>query len=426
MTSTVKYLAIVLIMACFSKIAVAQQQHLYGKVQDEKTLCGIPEANISIGGTKSGCTTNQNGEFSFYITTFPVIIIISHLGYETQQVWLDFAPAGFTILMKPVASMLKEVEIKAINEPEIFFKDERYSVLDYEVDRTLVYLLIYRFRLAKSELLCKSLDGDTIARSGTLSFIPTGLFLDCLRHVHILSQDSAYQVYVHNDTLALAYVFDILRFKSIISDCVASTDSGLIFRKESFDHQTVDFYRIDRKSSQKQSFASVSDETKIMMLRKNPADLYLLLMESIPDSNNYMIEWAWVNKILYKPNKSVLYRIGDTISVFNTTDGTIDLYDLNGKFMKGLTMAIQEKNKGNWTKEIYIDHTIHLPYTSFLKNGKLTFYQIDLNTGALTRMLTASHVFPDKPRIHNNYLFYLYDLPGTGDNKQLCRQKTGH
>jgi len=221
-------------------------------------------------------------------------------------------------------------------------------------------------------------------------------------------------------------VFDIHVFKSIISDCVASTDSWLIFRKESFDHQTVDFYRINRKSSQKQSFASARDETKIMMLRKNPADLYFLLMDSIPDCNNYMIEWAWVNKILYKPNMSVLYRIGDTISVFNTTDGTIDLYDLNGKFMKGLTMAVQEKNKGNWTKEIYIDHTIHLPYTSFLKNGKLTFYQIDLNTGELTRTLTASHVFAEKPRIHYNYLFYLYDLPGTGDNKQLFRQKTGH
>jgi hypothetical protein len=416
-------LAIALIMAGFSMAVTAQEHHIYGKVLDEESHSAISEVNISISETKLGCTTNKDGEFSFITISLPVFIVISHLGYETQQLRLDKASGGFTILLKPVTAILKEVEIKAIHKPEIFFKDDQYSVLDYEVDSSLVYLLIFRSRLAKAELLCKSVDGDTVARSGTFTFKPTGLFLDCLGILHVLSKDSAYQVYRKNDNLIIPYAFDIRKFNSTISDCLASTDNWLFFRKESFDHQTVDFYRINRTTSQRQAFASSRDEANIKMLRKNSLDLYFLLLDTIPDGNANLTEWSWVKKILYKPNASVLHRLGDTISVFNTTNGNVDIYDLNAKLLTSMAFPVKEKNKGDWTKEIYVDRMVHKPYTSFLENGKLTFYQIDLHTGELTRTLTASHVFPGKPRIHGNFIYYLYDLPGTGDNKYLFRQK---
>lgn len=426
MTSITKQLIIFLILTCCSTITVAQKQHFYGQIQDKVTHAGISDANISITGTKSGCTTDKDGEFSFYHDAFPVIIVVSHLGYETQQIRLDQPTSGLTILLKPVASMLQEVEIKAKNKPEIYYKDDQYSVLDYEVDSGLVYLLIYKFRLAKSQLLCKSMKGDTVACSGTLPFKPTGLFLDCLGCMHILSRDSAYQIYLKQDSLILSYVFDIKRFNSTLSDCVASTDEWLIFRKESFGCQVVDFYSINRKTSQKQYFASSRDETNISMLRKNPAEYYFLSLDTLPDGNENLIQYAWVKKILYKPNASVLHKIGDTICVFNTTNGNIDLYDSGGNFISGLTITFREKDEGDWTKEIYIDQFAHVPYTSFLKNGKLTFYQIDLYTGELKYTLTTEHIFPGKARIHDNALFYLYDLPGVGDNKHLFSQLTSN
>jgi len=423
MTLLGKRIAILLILAGFSLIAVAQKQHFHGQVLDKVTHTGIPNVNISVAGTKLGCTTNQNGEFSFYTHDLPVNIIVSHLGFETRRIRLDNAEAGVTILLEPAASMLQEVEIKAVIKPELFFKDDKYSILDYEVDSSLVYLLIYRFRLAKSELLCKSLDGDTVARSGTFSFKPTGLFLDCLGSLHVLSQDSVYQVSLQKDTLILPYVFDIQKFYSTLFDCAASTDEWLIFRKESSDHLTVDFYRIHRKTSQKEYLASVRDEAKMQMLRRNPSDYYFLQLDTIPDGNRNMAEWAWVKKILYKPNSSVLYKIGDTLTVFNTTNGSLDLYDLNGWFNSGLTIPIQQTGAGDWTKEIYFDDIAHVPYTSFLKNGKFTLYRIDLNTGELKVMLSALHAFPFKPKVHQNFLLYLYDIPGTGDNQHLFRQK---
>jgi len=284
-------------------------------------------------------------------------------------------------------------------------------------------LLIYRFRLAKAELICKSDQGDTIARSGNLIFKPIGLFPDCLGYLHVLSADSSYQVFLKKDTIIFPYKADIIKFRSTMSNCVTSSEDWLIFREESFDHQTVNFYRIHRKSGQKQYFATVRDEAKIKMLRKNPLDRYLLAMDTIPGSQAEMVEWLWVNEILYKPNASILKKIGDTLAIFNTTDGSLDIYDVDGVFLEHLKIGIPEKNAGDWTKEIYFDQITHKPYISLVRNGKINLYAIDLSTGELNFILTTAHIFPQKINVHHDYLFYLYDLPGTGDNKHLFRQR---
>jgi len=416
---------IVLIMAGFSTISVAQKPFIKGTVQDGISYHAIPNANITFPGTRHGCATGLDGEFSLAPDTLPTYMIISHVGYETRRIWLENAPVygGLNILLKPSVKLLPELEIKSKSEPIPFFKDDQYSVLDYEVDNTLVYLLIYRFRMAKSQLICKADNGDTIATSGTLSFIPTGLFADCLGYLHVLSSDSSYQVYLNKDMLIFPFAADMRKFKSTLSECITSTDDWLFFREESIDHQTVEFYRINRKSKQRQYFASSSDIEKIKMLRNNPIDYQYLLSERIPDGNENLVEWVWVHKILYKPNASVLKLIGDTVVMFNTTDGTLDLYDLDGRFISGLTMPVQHKSGEKWTREIYYDELTHEPYTSFMKNGKLSLYRIGFNSGELFYVLTTSHIFPQKIRVHNNFLFYLYDLPGLGDNKHLFRQK---
>jgi len=147
------------------------------------------------------------------------------------------------------------------------------------------------------------------------------------------------------------------------------------------------------------------------------------MMDTIPGDAGQAAEWHWVKKILYKNNKSTLHRIDDFICVFNTADYTLSLYTLTGEFSSKLKMPIEKIDDGKWTSEIYIDNVENKAYTSFRKGELYTIYRIDLNTGELKRKLTTDHEFPQKIRIHNNFLFYLYTIPGKGDNKHLYRQK---
>ena len=426
---------VIVIMFCFNTASTAQNKRFLfsGKVLDRVTYQPVSGVNLTVAGSRRGCSTNQSGAFSMTVYTRPVFINVSHIGYESQKIWLDSATNTITLLLNPVRQELQEVEIKAINKPLPFFKDNKYSVLDYEVDSNLVYLLIYRFRLNKSELLCKSLEGDTISRSGIIPFKPSGLFLDCLHNLHVLTEDSSYQVVRKKDSIFLCYPSDIKLFRTFLSDCVTSTDSMLFFRKESPDQLSVEFYQVNRNSKEKQLLAAMGDEAKLKMLRENPEEYQYLIMREPP--KNGMTEdgdilignvaaWQWLKKIVYKANTSSLHRIDDVLGVFNTTKYTLDLYTMNGLFFSKLKMPIRDITEGRWTTEIYVDNIDHKAYTSFLtKGGNFTLYQINLNTGDLKRELSAEQSFPQKIRVHRHFLFYLYDIPGEGDNKYLFRQK---
>jgi hypothetical protein len=414
---------ILLAVVCSIPGVYAQKYHISGKVIDQGSLAGIAYVNISILSTRQGCTTNSAGEFMLKTDTLPVNLIISHLNYQTRRIWIESESFPLTILLEPVATMLSEVEIKAKNEPVPYFKDEKYSVLDYEVYDDLVFLLIYKFRLQKSELICKTVFGDTLARSATLDFKPARLFLDCLGCLHVLSADSAYQVFLVKDSMKLAYAYSLQKFNSTMANCVASTEDRLFFREESRDHLTVDFYDLERKTSKKHYLATVSDQEMLTVLYNNPVDHYFLLLDTIPDGNKNMEQWAWVHMIMYKPNASILRKLGDTLALFNTTDGSVDLYSLDGMYLQGLSIPITGSADGDWTKEIYTDDFTLTPYTTFRKNGRLTIYRIDLASGELSQVLKTSHLYPEKLRFQHDHLFYLYDVPGEGDNKHLFRQK---
>jgi len=418
------WLAALALTCTFSGIAQKKLYYFYGTVTDRVTQAPITSANISFSGTRLGSSSNKSGEFSFFIDTIPVYMTISHLGYETQRLWLDNTSPSFRIQLLPRTQVLKEVEIKAVNEPRIFFKDQQYAVLDYEVDSNLIYLLIYRFRLSQSELICLTGTGDTIARSEMLSCKPSGLFHDCLGYLHVLTADSAYQVFREETHLSLVYPTAMERFKNTLFDCVASTPDLLFFRKISRDGMGVEFYSLNKKTSVRQTISQLNDEAKSKMLRRNPDDYGMLLRERIPEGREAFEQWVWVKKILYKPNASALHRIDNLLCIFNTADYTLELYTLGGEFTSKLKMNIPEiRNEGQWTREIYVDQIDNKAYTSFLKNGKLTLLRINLQNGELKRVLTSTHAYPESIRVHYGYLYYLYDIPGNSDNKHVFRQK---
>jgi hypothetical protein len=401
----------------------AQKYPVEGKIQDKITFMPLSNVNISFTGSRMGCITDAEGLFSIDLDTLPVNMIISHVGYKTMRIWLTKPAGPFNILLEPSVTMLSEVEITGKNEPRIFFKDEKYAVLDYEIDNNLVYLLIFRFHIARSSLLCLTLAGDTIATSSVLPFKPIELFHDCLGYIHVLSQDSAYQVYFNSDTLELFYASDIKKFNETVLRCAASTDERMFFREESWDKLTVRFFHVHRQTKQMAYMASSSDKEKLKILYKNPMDLYLFMSDTLPCSIGDIVEYVYIRKILYKPNASVMHRIGDTLCVFNTIDGSLELYDLEGRYISRQLMPLAEIGESSWTKEIYIDPVAKRSYTSSLKNGTLTLYRIDITSGSLSRVLSTSHAFPENLKVYNDHLYYLYDVPGEGDNKHLFKQK---
>jgi len=64
-----------LILLSLGSAVYAQKPIISGIVQDKVTLTGIPGANIIIAGTKLGCSTGPEGEFTIQTDTLRLCVL---------------------------------------------------------------------------------------------------------------------------------------------------------------------------------------------------------------------------------------------------------------------------------------------------------------------------------------------------------------
>jgi hypothetical protein len=403
----------------------AQRKHYfyYGKIFDLETHKVLPNVNFTFERRVTGTNSDEKGEFSFYIDTIPAIMIVSSIGYETRRILLDRTSFELAIYLQPSVQNLPEVVIKGKTDAEPFFRQQHYSVYDFDILNDTVFMLVYRNYLTQSELLCMSLTGDTLAKSGKLSFAPRRIFLDCIGFMHVISADSAYQLFVENGEIRLIYPVSLRKFNSVLGNCVLSSHDKLFIRKSTQDGLGLDFYGIDRKTFQRQMLISIADSEKVKMIRRNPDDAILLRQKKAPDSRTDFVNWSYVHKILYRPLSSEICLIGDFISIFNNSDGTIEFYKPDGGFSSKMQIRLDEVKDLKWGKIILPDNVSKKIYTLFGKSGFIYLYRVNMNTGQVVRQLQVEQPYPQKMKVYKGFLYYLYSMPEETETRILYRQK---
>src|SRR5436189_3275559 len=98
---------VVLLIAFLSVISFAQAQNSFtvsGKIQDTETDETIAGVNIVVKGTVQGTISDVDGKFN--LTTkihLPATLVISFLGYKTQEISVTETDQSFNIQLVPGA-----------------------------------------------------------------------------------------------------------------------------------------------------------------------------------------------------------------------------------------------------------------------------------------------------------------------------------
>lgn len=103
---------LMLILFCLSisiHLATAQQMQVSGVVTDENQL-GLPGANVVIKGTTVGTVTDIDGKFSIQVPSSNSILVISYLGYLSQEVTVG-GRSDFQIQLAVDIDQLEEVVV---------------------------------------------------------------------------------------------------------------------------------------------------------------------------------------------------------------------------------------------------------------------------------------------------------------------------
>src|SRR5690606_28655875 len=112
------YLALCLLVSVFSMSATAQKVTITGNVQNASTSAQVPAVSITIKGTSLGTFTDQNGNFSISVDNLPVVLVISSIGYELQEVTVTDASQPVNVSFVPSSSLGEEVVVSASRVPE--------------------------------------------------------------------------------------------------------------------------------------------------------------------------------------------------------------------------------------------------------------------------------------------------------------------
>ena len=415
------YLICVFVFAFIA--ANAQDSYkLSGVVSNEK---GMPIENVSVyeNGTLLRNVTDVEGRFIFETDSEEPLLSFSHVSYELEAVQLHLATLEKTddnvyhvrILLRRKTVLLPEVSVKT-NVPVLAYENKEIWVVDYVVNQTGIILLSNR--LKENVVLHLNWNQDTLAKQRVAKKFDS-FYIDAFNHIHLLSKDSAYQLYCDNETIHLLYGTTSYDFHAMLPPVALATDSVLVLKFYQTANQELNYLLINRNTSEVSMLANLENERKKEMVQqwgrdnKRYADV-TTAMYGISFNDDVRKE-GYKYRALTRPIYNPIVCLADEIWLFAFENNQLMRYDKVGELLEKVPIAFHRvSNRSNvlnpnWVQEIVVDKAENRCYVQFVVNGIVTLREIDLENGTLTHEIRLDkHPFPEKIQICNNRIYYIY------------------
>jgi hypothetical protein len=389
----------------------AQKQILIkGNVFDSETGQPVTEVHVFIKGKTKGTITNQYGKYSIYLENSGDTLVYSHLRFDTVQAVYQWSNLNADILLEPLEYMLPTATVRPVINVS---KGMLLDVTDYCFigDSILYSGFCYRYTKRQNPwLVMIAPDGDTIF---TYCVGEEGHFFhDCFGNTHYLTEDYAYQLVFHKDSVSLDYKIDIDEFMSVMKDCKFQSDGQMVFSQFSDRNQILIYYLADTTTYETEIFRTIADEVKLNML------VFQGLFFSMgPPPNDHDLRFE---EMMYEPVFAPIIRANDTIAIINYTDSKVELYDTCFNSLGSSKVYFQ--NGKYCEDEIVVDQSTGRVYAVFLKNGRTSVKEIFIATGTIGNVLSIPEFYwVDNMKVHNNRLYFLYREKYTGDLRALFK-----
>jgi hypothetical protein len=428
----------------FPQYAHSQSQEFKGILLDQNTHAPIMNVHLMVRSSGQGTVTAPGGTFSLAIGSLPAIVDISCIGYETISLEIATIPKEpRTFYLKPKTYILDPVTVSD-KHAVILYKDEDYSILDFDFLDNNLMLIVFRYQLKRAEIILMTTDGDTLAVVPVPSSPALGLYKDVISNIHYLTKrDEAFQAVYdpeqHRLTFPFRTSYDTIKkflggYRFILGD-------RLWFQEDSPNGFMTAIGYYSRKDGRRN--IRRSKDSKGMMTFYNEAWFYHTDRPVLDPIDEYERRAVDVDAIAYKhfyweKGCGELFRVCDTLmAFFNFCDNRIEILDMDGqpkgmttigfhheksdRFVASLTGSITGNNEWTWNGTLVQDAAFLNIYAVFTNNGFIRVNRIDLLTGTLTASAQLPYEFPEKIKIFKSEVYFLFRGAGEHDNRKLCK-----
>ena len=444
----------------FSMVLCSQTQTFKGVLKDEISLKPVRNVNIKVAGTTLGTATDSKGRFSVHPDKLPASFIFTCIGYENAYFRVSEIPEQpVEFLLRPKAYNLNEVSISSKNY-SFLFRDNAYSVLDYEVMNGNILLLVYRTLLKQSEAVLLNRSGDTLAISTLPELPPLALVKDFLLNIHYFSKNAnAFQCYFNDNKNSLDFLYKtkVDSLQKVFKSLIFKISERIYFQENQPGGfgTVIGFYQ---KGHVKKYIRQYVNEKKITESADDQA-FYAqwngMIASQIPppDENGDMSAekfakspklGQYMNKFdvrayqfeFYNMIYPVIKTMDNIILFFNFGDNVIEFLNKDGNLIKTVPISFHKETvlksdttskirlsdaNWRWGNAILVDELNGNIYTTYLKAGMLRLNQVDPETGKLSQGTVIPLPFPDKIEIYGGEAYFL--SRDKNENRKLAKCK---
>lgn len=411
---------------------------IHGEIRNQATGIPIEGANVRLQNTLAGASTNAEGHFELMTNRLPAILVISHIAYFGKQIIVSQINAdSLIILLNPKTVTLDEIEITASTYQ--VFNEIDQEVIDYDFLDTNLIVLSYNFNKNQYELIFSDENFDTISTTD-ISYLkkPKQLFKDCMGNIHLMTNDSAYQLYSSNQSINLIYPTHLKKFMELLSSCLFETDTHLAFegntgntpkleyaakdvhdlaagrsKNEQWKHL---FYFLNKKTHEKVILDNVYEWEK----KRDAFEQAMFRFDSPFNNTAFGVILRFEEMTFYKPSFQSLKLLNDTIYYFNHLKSQIDKYSVDLNLLK--SVKVEYHNKKNWMPIIVTDNFKNKAYTIFTISAMYSLVEINLLDGSVKEVAKIKKLFPHKIKVNNGQLYFLFkDFSNVWGRRQLYK-----
>jgi hypothetical protein len=407
----VKNILCILFLLSIAVLDVKGQEEYYtikGFVKDSTSKTPLSAASITCA-ENTGCSVSENsGFFKITVTSFPCKLMVSHLGYGSEEYTVASFSTKVEIFLKEKINELHELSVFS-EKPVPITKDEPLYISDYEIVQDKILALAYKNKnLSQARLYMMTLEGDTLFSVPVSK--PDQLYKDCFDNRYFISKSDAFQLNIDSSDIDLLYPYPSDEFIQMYALLAESRKNKMYLKKYSMHDQLLEYVEYDKNEKKYKEVISVENETNVRMLRDRS--------RIIGTADDPEVQARFEDLAFYKPVYSPLLNINDTLCLLNFEDSWIGFLDDSCQLVK--TIPISFHKDKNWKREIYFDESSGKIYALFREDGISTLKEISIETGQLINSIQIPDLpYVDNIKISSGKLYFLYTDHSKSDEMRM-------
>jgi len=406
------------LMVFFALKGNSQEITINGIVIDKETKQAIEDVHVAWERGQM-ILTNSNGEFSIHVTKLPIRLTLSHLSYGLTEINLDKEPADpFYIRLDPNVSRIDEVQISG-ERLRILTQHDDYSVIDFAFDDNYMWMLGYMNNQANRQRLFLA-----NPYSDTICSIPVRraekLFNDAFENVHLVTRDSAYQLFTPGDSINLLYGSGRKIFDLTMEGILCGFDNKLVYKDYIPTRYNMSLYYLTAEDHHRHHLTYLIDTVGFMSAKQDRVRDAALRRWNIPELVNM---WTTIRSgvkqgskmasVVFPPIPMELFTYNDSLFILNFLKDSLLCYSPDGKYIRSAPVDFHKEERlfGIDYKELEFvtDLVTYKVYLTERRIARWILHPFDVETGnLLPEILLPDFAGMTGIKAHNNAIYFLY------------------